>query len=166
MDYRPLQPRDVPLLREFLYQAVHVPAGQAPYPREIVDLPAIRVYAEDWGAPDDAGFVADADGTVVGMIWIRLLKGDRRGFGYLDDSTPELAMSVLPDHRAQGIGTCLMAAMLGFAAPRYPALSLSVDLDNPAKHLYDRLGFLEVARSGGSVTMRLGFASVPRRTSG
>ncbi|MGC4118080.1 MAG: GNAT family N-acetyltransferase [Myxococcales bacterium] len=159
MKLRALGQADVALLREFLYLAVHVPLGKPAYPRSIVDLPAIRVYADGWGAAGDAGFVAEEAGEVVGMIWVRLLTGDRRGFGYVDDATPELAMSVLPSHRGKGIGSRLLAAMLEDARGRYQALSLSVDLDNPAKRLYDRTGFVEFGGSGGSVTMVLTLGS-------
>lgn len=35
------------------------------------------------------------------------------------------------------------------------AVSLSVDRDNPERHLYERVGFREVGPVGGSITMLL-----------
>ena len=40
-------------------------------------------------------------------------------------------------------------------AARVGALSLSVEQDNPALRLYERFGFVSVARVGNALTMRL-----------
>lgn len=49
-----------------------------------------------WGRAGDMGFVAvDAgSGEPIGAAWLRLLGGDERGYGYVDDETPELGMAV------------------------------------------------------------------------
>jgi ribosomal protein S18 acetylase RimI-like enzyme len=74
-----------------------------------------------------------------------LLRGEERGFAYVDDETPELAVAVLPEYRGKGIGTALLMRHLEAAAGLYRALSLSVSPRNPAKRLYERLGFEIVA---------------------
>ncbi len=152
---RPLTPSDEGFLWEMLYQALYVPPGAPPLPHEIVRQPEISRYVENWGEPGDAGFAA-IDVSVqqpVGAAWIRLLTGERRGYGYVDDATPELSVAVLPGYRGLGIGTKLMARLLAEAQSDYPAISLSVSADNPAARLYQRLGFEVIGESGASLTM-------------
>ncbi len=150
---RALEPGDAGLLWDFTYLAVHVPPGKPPYPRDILEIPALRQYAEAWGRDGDLGVVACDGERVIGAAWLRLLVGEPKGFGYVDDETPELAMSLVKEYRGQGIGSALMARVLDLAAGRFPGVSLSVDDDNPAKRLYMRAGFVPVGLVGRSVTM-------------
>jgi ribosomal protein S18 acetylase RimI-like enzyme len=61
---------------------------------------------------------------------------------------------VAPGVRGQGVGTRLLQRLLDTAvADRVPALSLSVESDNPAIRLYERVGFARVGAAGDSVTM-------------
>jgi len=153
VEIRPLLASDVPFLWEMLYQALYVPPGQLPFGREILQTPEISRYARDWGGPDDVGFVALAAGQPVGAVWLRLLLGDRRGFGYVDETTPELSVAVLPGHRGRGTGGALIAHLIAQVSGRYPALCLSVSAGNPARRLYQRLGFVVVAQEGDSLKM-------------
>lgn len=101
------------------------------------------------------GFVAldVGGGEPVGAAWLRLLKGDERGYGYVDDETPELGMAVLPEHRGRGIGSALLRRLLESAAAAYRSVCLSVSADNPAVRLYERAGFERVCECGGALTM-------------
>lgn len=156
MDYslRPLAASDEPALWEILYHAVHVPPGEPLPPREIVQQPGLARYAAGWGRPNDLGFLAlDAAGQPVGAAWLRLLTGETRGYGYVDDRTPELSVALLPGHRGRGIGTRLLVRLLDAAQERFPAVSLSVSADNPALRLYERLGFRSAGVHGASLTM-------------
>lgn len=159
---RPLSAADEPFLWTMLYHAVHVPPGHAPPAPDIVQVPELARYVADWKShPDDLGVAAEVDDRPVGAAWLRRLgEGPVRGhgfvgYGFIDAATPELTIAVLPDHRGRGIGTALLTALLDMARTRFAALSLSVSLTNPAKRLYERLGFVEVAApADGSVTMR------------
>lgn len=138
-----------------LYQALSVPDGHAPFERSVLDRPDIARYVKDWGRENDFGLVTISEhGRPVGAIWLRLMKGEERGFGYVDDETPELGMAVLPEYRGKGIGTNLLSQLIKAAADVHDYVSLSVAVWNPAIHLYQRLGFEEVGRCGDSVTMR------------
>lgn len=159
---RSLEDGDAGLLWEFTYLAVHVPPGTPPYPRDILDVPAIRQYAEAWGREGDLGVVACDGERVIGAAWIRLLVGEPKGFGYVDDETPELAMSVVNEYRGQGIGSVMLERVLGQATGRFPGVCLSVDDDNAAKRLYLRAGFVPVGLVGKSVTMVKRFGACDR----
>ncbi len=150
---RSLTTADEPFLWEMLYQALYVPEGADPFPRDIVRGPEISRYAEDWGRPDDSGFVAVMGETCVGATWIRLLKGANKGYGYVDETIPELTIAVAPAFRGRGIGTNLLTRLMAEAKDRYQAVSLSVSAENPALRLYQRFGFEFVVTNGNSFTM-------------
>ena len=44
--FRPLTPADEPFLWEMLYQALYVPPGGTPFPREVLQEPDIACYAK------------------------------------------------------------------------------------------------------------------------
>jgi ribosomal protein S18 acetylase RimI-like enzyme len=95
-----------------------------------------------------------AEGRPIGAAWLRRLTGANRGFGSLDDETPELSIAVLPDHRGKGVGTRLLTDLLETARARYLSVCLSVSAGNPARRLYERVGFVAVGEASGSLTMR------------
>lgn len=101
------------------------------------------------------GFVAvDAgSGKPIGAAWLRLLKRDERGYGHVDDETPELGMAVLHGYRGRGVGSALLGCLLKSAGAVYHSASLSVSADNPAVRLYVRAGFQRVCVCGDSLTM-------------
>ncbi|MGH9837569.1 MAG: GNAT family N-acetyltransferase [Blastocatellia bacterium] len=152
---RPTTREDEPFLWEMLYQALYLPEGHPPFPREIVQAPEIGRYVQRWGLPDDAGAIAvDDDGAPIGAVWIRLLTAENRGYGFVDDQTPELSIAILPAFRGMGIGERLMRRLFEMVKDRHAAISLSVSVDNPAARLYRRLGFDTVRVEGASLTMR------------
>src|SRR5262245_52577210 len=146
---------DEPFLWEMLYHSLYVPDGGAPFDREILTRPGIARYVEEWGRPGDVGLIAvdSTSGDAVGAAWLRLFPVLEKGYGYVGDNIPELAIAVLPEHRGHGIGTSLLARLLEIAGATYEAVSLSVSTENPAQRLYERIGFERVGISGNSVTM-------------
>ena len=91
---------------------------------------------------------------MVGASSCRLFTAYDHGHGYVDDATPELAVAVWEGRCGEGIGTKLMAALEESArAAGFSQLSLSVDADNPARHLYERLGYEELTADDGGVRM-------------
>jgi ribosomal protein S18 acetylase RimI-like enzyme len=149
---RLLVPADQGLLWELLYHALYVPAGAPPPPRTILSHPDVARYAEGWGRPGDKGFVAEspAGGVLAGGVWLRLLSSDNRGYGWVDDTIPELSIAVLPAWRGRGLGTRLLAHLLSdLDGP----VSLSVSKGNPARRLYERCGFRVEGHHGNAYTM-------------
>lgn len=126
---RPATQGDQAFLREMLYEALFVPPGHEPFPCSVLDQPDIARYADGFGTrPGDVGLIAETAGERIGAAWVRLLQGDDRGYGYIDDDTPELSAAVRSQWRNQGIGTALLLRLV----EELPRVSLSVDSRNPA----------------------------------
>ncbi len=153
MDYtiRALRESETALLEDFLYEAIFVPEGVEAPPREIVELPEMQVYIKDFGEnDDDTALVAEVDGDVVGAVWVRIMKD----FGYVDDSTPSLSVSVHEEHRNSGIGTAMMKEMLRLLRDKgYRQTSLSVQRANYAVKMYEKLGYEVVKKSDEEYVM-------------
>ena len=158
---RLLTPDDEPFLWIALYHAVHVSPGEAAPAPEIVREPRLARYVVEWMRHlDDIGFAAEVDGAPVGAAWLRRWQQGGHGFGFVDEATPELSVSLLPGYRGRGIGTALLQRLLVEAAQRFAGVSLSVSESNPAGRLYERSGFVIVGESnGGSVTMERRFVA-------
>ena len=148
---RKIRPEEYILLREFLYQAIYLPVGVDPPPRSMIDLPELHVYIADFGTqPGDHCMVAEAEGKVVGAAWCRIMED----YGHIDTDTPSLAISLLPKYRGLGIGVRLLDALLLLLRENgYRQASLSVQKENPALRLYQRMGFRIVAEKGTEYLM-------------
>ncbi|HYU40170.1 MAG TPA: GNAT family N-acetyltransferase [Acidimicrobiia bacterium] len=146
---------DVDFLWEMLYHASYAAELGVPSPAALRDHSDLARYVDGWGRPTDLGVIAvDAEtGERAGAAWLRLLTGNAKGYGYVDDDTPELAIAVLPAHRGKGVGGQLLRELLDAARGTLRAVSLSVRADNPARRLYERIGFRTVYAAGASVTM-------------
>lgn len=150
-EIRVMTPEEYPLLEDFLYLAIHIPPGQEPPPREVLDSPALQVYIRGFGqGKTDRAMVAEIDGKSVGAAWARIM-GD---YGHVDNATPSLAVAVAEPYRGQGIGGELLRALLGaLKQAGYRRASLSVQKENPAVSLYKRLGFQILRESGAEYIM-------------
>ena len=121
---------------------MHLPDGAAAPPREIVNQPELAVYITDFGQADDLCLVAEAYGHLLGAAWTRILAGKVKGYGNVDEHTPEFAVSVKKEFRQQGGGSKLMQEMIVLLKSRgYERVSLSVNKDNYAYRMYQKLGF-------------------------
>ncbi len=148
MDFniRSAEKHDIPVLWEMLYQSMFVPEGHKPFPRSILDKPFISKYVEGWGdRSGDMGSIAEKDNEPIGAIWLRLFDEANKGFGYVDDTTPEIGIAVIEEFRGKGIGSALMRELEAQAKDYgYQKLCLSVDVRNPARRLYERFGYVHV----------------------
>ena len=127
------------LLKDFLYEAIFIPEGVEPPPRDIVEKPELRVYTDDFGSRrGDNCLVAEAGGRVVGAVWTRIMDD----YGHVDDDTPSFAISLYREYRGQGIGTGLMREMLSLLRSQgFKRASLAVQKANYAVRLYAKVGF-------------------------
>lgn len=127
------------LLEDFLYEAIFKKDESIIVPRDIISKPELQVYIEDFGKQkDDYCFVAECENKVVGAVWVRNIKG----YGCIDDVTPEFAISLYPEYRGLGIGTALMERMLSHLKENgYQKTSLAVQKANYALRMYLKVGF-------------------------
>ena len=141
---------DVPFLRSVLGHAYnwHVSVFDT-------DI-SISRYVDNWGRRGDTALIAMDEGHSVGAGWYRLFPDTGRGYGYVDEQTPELTIVVVPSRQGEGIGQELLAALIARAkADGFEGLSVSVERDRPDTQAYLAAGFEQVEEQGRSVTLRL-----------
>ena len=109
---RELKEDEYHLLKEFTYQAIFLRDENTFVPRTVLDHPKLKVFYEDFGKPDDACLVVEVDNKIVGAVWTRILSGEVKGFGNIDEHTPEFGISLFKEYRNKGLGTKLMHSML------------------------------------------------------
>lgn len=136
---RKMDPSEYELLSDFLYEAIFQRDENNLLPREIIQEPALRIYIEDFGEKkNDHCLCAVADDVIVGAVWTRIIKG----YGSIDDSIPEFAVSIRRGFRGKGIGTALMEQMIELLKREgCEKASLAVQKDNYAVRMYQKTGF-------------------------
>lgn len=136
---------ELPFLREMLLAALFW-RGDRELPDEFVlQHPVVAMYHEGWGKNGDLALVARSDAELLGAVWYRFFTEEHHGDGYVDEDTPELAIAVRESFRGRGIGRLLMhAAHEQARIDGVGRISLSVNLDNPARHLYRELGYTDI----------------------
>ena len=80
---------------------------------------------------DDGSMLGSPGGRAVGRLWV-----DRQA-----DSLHVLDITLLPQARGHGLGSVLLRALMAEAQQRGTRLTVSVEVHNPARRLYERLGF-------------------------
>ena len=142
MVLRELKSEETILLRDFLYEAIFIPEGMDPPPRDIIERPELKLYYEEFGSGKaDLCIVAEDDGKVVGAVWTRIMND----YGHVDEETPSFAISLYKEYRGQGIGTRLMKDMLALLKDKgFKRASLAVQKENYAVRMYEKVGFKTV----------------------
>jgi GNAT superfamily N-acetyltransferase len=118
------------------------------------EIPLTR-YVDNWGRPGDVALVATETGHRVGAAWFRVFRTAEPGYGFVDEATPELTISVVPSRRKHGVGQELLDALLEKArAEGHTSVSLSVEHDSPAVKFYERNGFERTGEAAGGLVMK------------
>lgn len=147
---RPLRPDDQPLIWEALHVALWDPPPAALRPREVLEEPRIRIYAEDWGRAGDTGVAAELEGEAapIGACWMRLVP-EKQGLAYVDEQTPQLGIALFPLFQYRGYGQPLLEGALKQARRvGFRQVALTVHPENPAIRLYERCGFRNAGLRG------------------
>lgn len=141
MEYiiREMESFEYPLLNNFLYEAIFQRDEVNLLPKSIIEKPELKVYIQNFGyEKDDYCFCAEVQGEIVGAVWVRNI----RGYGSIDDVTPEFAISLYKKFRGHGIGTEMMKKMIAHLKQKgYSKTSLAVQKDNYAVKMYLNVGF-------------------------
>ena len=82
-----------------------------------------------------------------------LILSDGQAIGRLyqdwrDDELRIIDIALLSEHRGQGIGGKIMRDLIDQAAAEGKKVTIHVEMNNPAMHLYDRLGFQKIEEQG------------------
>lgn len=141
MDYiiREMRKEEYCILGDFLYEAIYIPDGIKQPPKSIIKCPELQEYIVEFGErKHDKAMVAEIQGNVVGAVWVRIMND----YGHIDNDTPSLAMSVFKKYRGLGIGTSLLEHLLSVERMEgYSKISLSVQKNNYAVKMYEKVGF-------------------------
>lgn len=137
--FRQIRTDEIPLLDEFLYEAIFIPDGFSAPPKSIIENEDLQVYVRNFGNQrDDRCLVAECDGKIVGAVWTRVMND----YGHIADGIPSLAMSLYKEYRNKGIGTELLKRILQLLRKDgYKQVSLSVQKANYAVRMYRKVGF-------------------------
>jgi GNAT superfamily N-acetyltransferase len=151
---RPAGVEDLPFLATMLGEAaVWRPEKPTPTAEEVMADPRYERYLAGWPRPGDVGLVAEQDG-LVGAAWYRIYTEDCHGYGFVAEDVPELSIAVIASHRRRGIGRQLLLGLIEASVVQgHRALSLSVNDENPARRLYESVGFQPVEHHGIAWTM-------------
>ena len=82
--------------------------------------------------------VIEVDGTPAGRLYLAV--------GPLEIRIVDITL--LPEHRGRGIGGGLLRNILDHACASGRSVSIHVEFENPARRLYERLGFKEIEQHG------------------
>ena len=154
---REIKESEIWKLEDMMYEAVYQSDEQNLIPRSVLNVPEVRVYIKDFGTlEDDYCLVADLKDEIIGAVWVRILSGEIKGYGNVDNETPEFAISLFKEYRNQGIGTKMMIQMIDYLqAKGYKQTSLSVQKENYAVKLYEKLRFETIEENDEDYLMLL-----------
>lgn len=96
--------------------------------------------------PDASFQIIERDGVAAGRLLV--LREDEK--------IHVIDISLLPEHRGAGLGTRLLKELQEEARPAGKTLSIHVEQFNPARRLYERLGFQQVEEKGVYLLMEWG----------
>lgn len=139
VNIRKINNSEYKLLDNFLYEAIFIPEGVEAPPREIINVPELQVYVQNFGSREgDICFVAEVEEKIVGAVWVRIMDD----YGHVEDGVPSFAISLYQEYRGYGIGTAMMNHMLDELRNRgYQKTSLAVQKANYAVKMYKNVGF-------------------------
>ena len=136
---RPMQPSEYYLLSDFLYEAIFQKDEGHLAPKSIIEKPELQIYIKDFGKQKgDYCYCAEIEKKIIGAVWVRHIKG----YGNVDEDTPEFAIALYKAYRGLGIGTKMMKIMIAhLKRVGYVKASLAVQKDNDALKMYQSVGF-------------------------
>lgn len=140
---REIYSHEIHILEDMLYESIYQTDKSKPIPRDVINIPKVRNYIKDFEQKaGDYCLVGEKNNEIIGAVWVRLFDGEIKGFGYINDKTPEFAIALYKKYRNQGIGTLMMQKMISYLKDKgYQQASLSVQKENYAVNLYKNLGF-------------------------
>jgi ribosomal protein S18 acetylase RimI-like enzyme len=151
---RPAAAEDFTFLATMLGEAaVWRPDKPTPTAEQVLADGRYAQYLAGWPRRGDYGLVAEQEGP-VGAAWYRTFTEASHGHGFVAEDVPELAIAVITTRRYEGIGRRLLTDLIDASiAQGHAAISLSVAEHNPARNLYESMGFVPLEKHGTTWTM-------------
>lgn len=138
---RPVTDADRPFLLE-LYAGVRAPElALVPW-----DEATKRAFVAQQFAAQDAHYRAHYPGATLDVIEVGGAPAGRLYVHRGEHDVRIMDIALAPEHRGRGIGTALLRALIAEAGAR--TLSIHVEAGNPARRLYERLGFRPAGEHG------------------
>jgi ribosomal protein S18 acetylase RimI-like enzyme len=138
---RPVTDADRPFLLE-LYAGVRAPElALVPW-----DDATKRAFVAQQFAAQDAHYRAHYPGATLDVIEVGGAPAGRLYVHRGEHDVRIMDIALAPEHRGRGIGTALLRALIAEAGAR--TLSIHVEAGNPARRLYERLGFRPAGEHG------------------
>jgi GNAT superfamily N-acetyltransferase len=110
-----------------------------------LDVLAMREYVERaWGFSYQRQRAYIRESFVPEISRIIVVEGQPAGYLYVNETTESVKvvdLKLMPAFQGRGIGRAILAAEIAAAAAKGLPLTLSVLKVNPARQLYERLGF-------------------------
>jgi GNAT superfamily N-acetyltransferase len=133
---RPITPGDLPFLRD-LYGSTREEE------LAVVDWPATQkqAFLDQQFAAQHAWYQEQYAGASFDLVEVAARPAGRLYVARWERELRIVDVSLLPEHRGQGLGTALVAAVIGEATAAGKAVSIHVERQNRALALYSRLGF-------------------------
>lgn len=161
---RPATAKDIDFLRAMTVEAAYWdPSADRPSNEMVLSDPNISRYIDGFRRAGDFGLIAESEEREpVGAAWFRFFSHDDPAYGYVADDVPEVAIAVVAAWRGKGVGDRLLRELAACAHEAgLGGLSLSVSNANPARRLYERLGYRKHSFDGDSTTMLLNLGAPP-----
>ena len=117
---------------------------------------AKEAFLEHQFSAQDHHYRANYPGATLDVIEV---DGEPAGRLYVHRGEAEIRImdiALAPPFRGRGIGTRLLRGLMEEATASGRSLSIHVELNNPARRLYERLGFEPAGEHGVYVLMRWG----------
>lgn len=144
--FRQLKKGESDRLPIFMYNAVIHPEDKL-LETEVIYEEHYHKYIKDYGRDGDFALVCEDEGRVSGIIWVRLFKEEDDSFGFVDEETPELTLSVLAGYNQQAIGKELIQLLINELKIRgVKQVSTSICENHEIFDVYTLVGFKEVER--------------------
>ena len=115
----------------------------------------LKYLLEDWGRKGDTGIIAeDNHDNPIGAAWYRFWTEEKHSYGYISENIPELSLAVSEEWRGKGVGRELIKRLIAEAKNQnLTKVSLSVEKENFAVNLYQKVGFKVYIDNPGDYTM-------------
>jgi ribosomal protein S18 acetylase RimI-like enzyme len=118
------------------------------------DEGAKRAFLEQQFSAQDHHYRSNYPGATLDVIEV---DGERAGRLYVYRGESDIRImdiALAPPFRGRGIGTALLRELMAEARSSGRSLSVHVELQNPARSLYERLGFVAAGEHGIYVLMK------------